>query len=136
MPAAAKGMSEKSAKAFVRYCVSTVTYAMATGNTKPVETSSARQCASCRAVVENIRGVYAAGGRLEGNGWRVTALQPVSGQPSSRPIVQAGVFVSPQQKFSTKTAEPDHFDGGQMLMTFFLQERSGEWRVTRWDQAQ
>jgi hypothetical protein len=137
MPDAAKGTGEKSAKAFVRYYIGAVNFAMRTGNVEPVRSASSRGCRSCDGVAQNIEAVYSAGGRLEGRGWRVTALRPVSGQPKSKPILQIGVLVGPQDKFdSEQDANPEHFKGGQKLMTLFLARSSGGWHVVKWDQAQ
>ena len=135
MPAEAKGTTEKSAKAFVRYYVSSVNHAMKTGDTQALLDASARSCESCGAVADNIGGVYADGGRLRGKGWRLTAMKPVASQPQANPIVQTGVFVNQQVKVARTGAKPEHFGGGQQLMTFFLEQRRGTWLVQKWDQT-
>jgi len=136
LPAAARGTSENAAKAFVRYYIGVVNHALRTGNIRPLQRASASACDSCAAVAENIEGVYAEGGYLRGNGWRINALKAVAEQPARRPIMQTGVFVNPQRKVAREGAEEERFDGGQNLMTFFLDRRGSEWVVQKWDQVQ
>lgn len=135
MPAEAEGTNKAAAKAFVRHYIDLVNHAMATGDVEPLRRSSAPSCSSCEAVIENIDGLYGAGGRLEGEGWEVTALQLVSRQGASRPIVQAGIMVHPQRRIAHQEAVPEHFDGGRNLMTFFLKRSAQVWAVTKWDQV-
>ncbi|HZJ07199.1 MAG TPA: DUF6318 family protein [Nocardioidaceae bacterium] len=135
MPAEAKGTSEKSAKAFVRHYVSLVNFALRTGDAQALKAASSARCKSCRAVAANIEDVYGDGGSLTGKGWRVTVIEPVAEQPRSEPVLQTGVFVSPQDKVAKPGADVERFDGGQNLMTFFLKRHSNAWIVSKWDQT-
>jgi hypothetical protein len=135
LPDAAKGTSEASAKAFVRHYVELVNYAMRTGDVGQLRALSAKGCRSCAAVASNVETVYADGGKLTGKGWRITALQPLANQASSAPVIQAGVRVNPQTKVAALDEEPEHFDGGKQLMTFYLKRVDTAWTVMQWSQS-
>jgi hypothetical protein len=135
MPSAAQGTSAKAAKAFVRYYIDTVNFALKTGDTSALDASSAPGCRSCESVSMAISDVYAADGRLLGRGWRVTAIAAVANQPRSRPILQTGVYVYPQTRIAHSGAEPEHRKGGKNLMIFSLAQRSRTWTVLKWEQS-
>jgi hypothetical protein len=136
MPAEATGTSRAAAKAFVRHYIDMVNYAMATGDTGPLVQSSAEDCESCSAVAENISSLYRSGGRLEGKGWRVADLMILQKSSQDDAVVQVGVSVRPQKRFSGEPdATPERFKGGRQAMTFFLTRVSSGWSVRRWSQT-
>jgi Family of unknown function (DUF6318) len=135
LPAAAKGTSAKAAKAFVRYYIDAVNFALRSGDTTALTMASGRSCSSCASVAESIAEVYRSGGKFVGRGWRVTRIKPVAGQPPSKPIMQTGIFVYPQNKVASADARPQHRNGGKNLMIFSLRRRADSWIVSRWDQA-
>ncbi|HSX67267.1 DUF6318 family protein [Nocardioides sp.] len=64
------------AKAFLRYWVSSVSYAMKTGDTTGLLRASTKECKSCAKIASEIDSIYAGGGHLEGGGWRIVAIEP------------------------------------------------------------
>ena len=134
MPAAAKGTSEKSAKAFVRYWVSSLNYAADTGEVENLDSLSAAECEACTGIIDQIQRVHAGGGHYEGDGWRVDAIRAVSGQPKDRPILQVSMLVSEQDVFRGSGSKPRHFEGGRQPMDFRLTRQAG-WLVARIDQT-
>jgi len=135
MPAAAQGRGARSAKAFVRYYVSAVNYAMSSGDVHLLNDLSTGECGSCAAVAENIAGVYSAGGHLSGKGWHATAIKSVSRQSARHPILLAGILINPQTKVAKPGARPKHFTGGKSVMTFYLRRQDHGWAVFRWEQG-
>lgn len=135
LPAEAKGSSAKSAKAFVRHYVDAINYASSTGDTGYAENLGSRQCQSCRSVLARIGQVYDAGGKIASHGWKVTILTVLPSQPRSRPIIDAGISLSPQTVVKRKGAKPVHFGGGRLPATFHLAQRRGTWLVMEWERA-
>jgi hypothetical protein len=135
MPAAAEGTSPAAAKAFVLHWVEALNYASATGDTAPVRAISAPACSSCEASFSRITQVYGAGGHITSEGWHVRSMQLVPGQPSTHPMVDVGVRLSPQVVVEERGAEPQDFDGGRLPMTFTLTWDSGKWRVGRLERS-
>ena len=133
LPAEAKGSSAKSAKAFVRHYVERAEIAaVPNGDTGYAENLGSRQCQSCRSVLARIGQVYDAGGKIASHGWKVTILTVLPSQPRSRPIIDAGISLSPQTVVKRKGAKPVHFGGGRLPATFHLAERRGTWLVMEW----
>lgn len=64
------------AKAFLKYWVSSVSYAMTTGDTTAFLRASTKACESCAKLATEIDAIYARGGHLEGGGWRIVAIEP------------------------------------------------------------
>ena len=134
MPAEARGTSVKSAEAFVRYWVTVLNFASATGRTQQLENASAPECRACAAVIASIREVYDAKGSYKGDGWRVTSLSRQPFQPKSRPVLTTGVHISRQVVVKRSGAPPKTFKGGDRSMIFRLQAQDGEWTVLEVDQ--
>lgn len=135
LPPEAEGTSPTAAKAFVRHYVDLVNYAMATGDTGPMQAASAPNCESCAGVEVRIRGVYEAGGSIESNGWQVRSLALVPLQPRNRPMVDAGIEMSPQLVRQNAKAEPERFKGGRLPTTFFLAYNEAGWIVIDWERV-
>ena len=133
MPDAAKGTSEAAAKAFVRHWVATLNYAGDTGDTSGLRRVSSAECKSCVGIADKIDRVYERGGYVQGDGWVVRSIAPVSGQPRARPILQIGMFLSEQDLLERAGGEVQHFDGGKQLMVFRL-TNSDRWVVTEIEQ--
>ena len=135
MPAEARGTSAQSAKAFVRYYIGLVNHAVATGDTSDLKGASQNSCNSCTAVVTNIDTVYANGGSLSGEGWKVSAAREVPGRPAARPILRVGIRISPQDKIASRGAKVQHFRGGRQLLIFRLVRLEGGWSIEEWSRA-
>jgi len=136
MPAAAHGRSARSAKAFVRYWVEVLDYSGTQGSTAALAQASDNGCESCQALIREIDEIYAAGGYIRGRGWSVERIKPVRGQPSTRPILQVGMFLAPQEMRRRRHGSVHHYDGGDQPMVFHLGRRNGRWVVTQIDQLQ
>ena len=135
MPAEAKGTSAASAKAFVRYYIGAVNFALETGDVSEVRQLSDAGCSSCSAVADSVSAVYENGDRLTGKGWEVKGVSPVANQPRLRPVIQVAVLINPQTKISGSNAKPEHRPGGHKLMVFDLASRDGQWIVAEWEQT-
>lgn len=134
LPAEAKGTSEKSAKAFVRYWVATLNFAGATGDTERLREISAKDCASCDAVITSIDRVYGANGYYKGKGWSIANLKYQPLQPDKRPVLTVSVVIASQKVLEKPGAEPTNFKGGNRSMTFRLNRHDSTWTLLQLDQ--
>ena len=78
-PPEAAGLTQAGAESFIDYWFRALSYGMVSGNTTRVDTVSARSCKSCQALIQQIKDLYAKGGRLRTTGWSVGAMA-VSGE--------------------------------------------------------
>jgi hypothetical protein len=135
LPRAATGTDRAAAKAFVRHYIDLVNHAMATGDVAPVVEASGQACESCEAVVDRVQEVYEQGGSIESQGWKITVISPVPGQPKLSPMFDLGLRLTPQRVFVDATAEPRRFDGGKLPATFLLTRHDGGWVVKEWERS-
>lgn len=136
MPAAAHGRGARSAKAFVRYWVEVLDYSGPHGSTAALAQASGADCESCQALIRKINEIYAAGGYIRGSGWSLERIKAVPGQPRTRPILQVGMFLAPQEMRRRRNGSVRHYDGGDQPMVFHLGRLKGRWVVTQIDQVQ
>ena len=134
MPAEAKGTSEKSAKAFVRYYIDVLNFAGSSGETAQLKQISHVDCTSCQGVTSSIDRVYADGGRYIGRGWSVETIKYQPLQPRKKPVLTVGVDIAPQNVFEKRGGKVTTFDGGNRSMTFRLGVAEGEWILLQLDQ--
>lgn len=130
LPPEAKGTSAKAAKAFVRYYVQLINFATVTGSTQGLQSASGAGCKSCSDVVDRINSVYGAGGRIQSDGWRINSIKIVPGQPRSRPVIDVGIILSPQDVVKHNGAKAVHFKGGRLPATFRLRRVQNSWMVS------
>jgi hypothetical protein len=134
LPAEARGTSAAAAKAFVRHYIATVNYATATGDTSVLATLDDGSCDSCSSVISRVHTVYDAGGKIVSRGWQITSLSVLPARPK-RPIVDAGLRLSPQSVIRQRGGQPEHFRGGRLPVTFRLVLGNQGWRVDEWARA-
>ena len=135
LPPAATGTSPASAKAFVRHWVATLNYSGRTGDTTELADISAMDCKSCVGVVEYIKQVYRASGRISGRGWSINTMKYQPLQPRELPVLSVGVQIAPQRVTREENAAVEHFEGGKRSMLFRLSARNDRWQVIEVDQA-
>ncbi len=136
MPAEARGTSEKSAKAFARHWVNALNYAGPAGDTDQLRSLSDQSCEACIAIVDLIDAVHAEGGHIKGRGWEIRAIQTLPATEPGTALVDVRVRVHPQTISTSSTQQPETFNGGQRLKTFWLEKKDEGWQVTRLDQPQ
>jgi len=135
MPAEAKGTSEASAKAFVRYYFATINFAARTGDTDQLRELGSPDCTSCEAITENIADIYGDGGNIRSDGWELRSIIAVPLQPRNKPIFDLSVFLNPEQVTSGETGEPEDFEGGKQPMTVYLVRQDSAWHVVQLDKV-
>jgi hypothetical protein len=136
MPAEARGTSEKSAKAFVRFWIEALNYAGPTGDTEQLNEFTDAACSECKAIIRLIQNVHHDGGYIHGKGWAVQSVSTVAFGESGGRVFDAVVKVHPQEIRMSATDTVETFKGGRRLKTFWLKRRQGTWLITRLDQSQ
>jgi len=135
MPAEAKGTSEKSAKAFVRYYFKSINAAAATGSTSSLTALATPGCESCKTIAGNIEDIYAAGGSIETEGWEPETISAVPLQPKKRPVFDLDVRIHPELVVRKAGASAERSRGGRQAMTMHLRHGPSGWKVTRLDRV-
>lgn len=104
IPAAAKANSAAGAKAFVPYVFEVITYATTSGDTAPLKSISAEECAACKGLHEQIDRVYGSGAHFEGGGWHLEEQgpDPSVAMPYQRYLV---VISQPRQSLISSAGE-------------------------------
>lgn len=132
MPAAAKATSEASAKAFARFYIESINYAMRTGSTHRLRSLGANDCTSCTAIARNIEDVYGAGGHIKSDGWTLNAIRSLQ-VTRARAVMSLDVTLEPEVVVASAGAKPEKNQGGKQPMTIFLNRTSSTWSVAKVD---
>ena len=133
MPAEAKGTSQKSAKAFVRYYIDVLNFATATGDTGTALRLSSPNCDSCSGMLDKIQDVYSQGGYFRGEGWTVTDIKYQPLQSDVKPILTIGIQLADQDMLEHADGKVKHFEGGPNRLTLHLASKRSRWLVTQLD---
>jgi hypothetical protein len=136
LPAEAQGTSKAAAKAFVRHWIDVLNYAMNTGDTAELVDLADRSCSTCEAIANRIEDVYAAGGHLEGSGWRILTLSYLEGEHPKSPLVAAGIEIAPQTAFASPEAAPSQSPRSRGHLDFSLGWKPTGWNVLRLEATQ
>ena len=135
MPAQAQGTSKAAAKAFVRHYFVAINYASSTGESAYLRELSDPECASCAAIAGNIADIYASGGSIQSDGWRIRSITAVPLQDARTPVFDVGVFMTPETVVAEAGAPSKGFDGGKQPMTIYLKRTNNGWLVVRLDKV-
>lgn len=135
MPAKAEEKSRAGAKAFVRYYIRLVNHAMATGGTEQLRHHRSPSCSTCDAIIARIDQVYAEGGRLSGEGWKLAHLQVVDAQSSRKLLVAASIAITPQT-LHPSDGTPSTSAKSRGNLDFHLRHTGEAWEVARLDAVQ
>jgi hypothetical protein len=129
-PEAWEVKSEKGAVAFAKHWIDVFNEAQRTGGTAPLQAISGPGCGSCDGFVEMLDDLYANGGHLESQGWRVLQSVPAPGMPARRPEVTMRIVRTPQRIYESDGSKPESFSGGRATYSARL-----EWNARGWQMA-
>jgi hypothetical protein len=122
-PPEAEGTSPKAAKAFARYYIQLVSHAIVSGDTSELRKVSSEDCVSCDAIAGNIEEIYAAGGHIKSDGWRVRTIQ-VLGTAGDSTVLSLGLYLETETIVSGDGGIERH-DGHEQPMTMRLIRQHG-----------
>jgi hypothetical protein len=129
MPEAAKGTSKKSAEAFVRYAVEVLNYTSRTLDTRPLPAVFANDCAACVSIVTGVRQIARRDGSIRGGEWTVKQAGAIGNTVNGQQLVQLVVRTDPQTILESRGADPQQFEGDEVVYDFRLSATPNGWRV-------
>lgn len=115
------------AVAFAKHWVDVFNEAQRTGDTAAMRELSATSCVSCSGFADQLEKLYAGGGHLESEGWRVKQALPTKNVPTGSAIVDLRVKRSVQTIRPGDGSKSQQFPGG--LATF---SASIGWVASAW----
>jgi hypothetical protein len=133
MPAAAQGHDQAAARAFVRYWLDTLNYAIESGDSDSLRAVSASDCKACERVAQTIDAVYSKGGSMSGGTWSLTSLRPL---PLDRGADWAGYVsarISAQSVTGVEGAEDQTYAPGPGYMYTYVADRPDGWQMVFMD---
>jgi hypothetical protein len=133
MPAAAKGASAASAKAFAKYYVDLINYAMRTGKTGPVRKFAEKSCSTCAVISKEIDRVYRKSGHIERGRWRVANAALLQANSPATTLVRLQVQLSRQVVYSSPSASPSSSAPRKGRIDLYVHPAHGSWMVQQLD---
>ncbi len=128
LPPEAKGKSVASAKAFARYFIDVVNFAIRTGDADAVMDVSAPGCVTCRAVKRNAERIYGSGGKIEGGQMTPNTVTVVNPPPEAALLVGVSYSAERVVEPGKKVVRRGPTKG---LLTMFLEWEADGWLVDR-----
>jgi len=126
MPASANGSSLEAAQAFVRHYFYILNYAIATGQTGPLNKLGSSRCQSCNAIEGNIERVYKGGGSIDSDGWRLTSVDGSFAGPDHTFAIDLRVTLTREEIVRSPGAKPEvHTQAKQDMRATVHWEPSG-----------
>ena len=129
MPSAVHGKGGPAARAFVRFWLRTLNYAIESGDSAALGAISSSPCKECGRIVKTIDDIYGRGGQLSGGTWRVTSLRPL---PADRGADWAGYVtaaVSEQKLTEPGDGKDRTYDAGRGYMYTYAAKHRDSWRL-------
>lgn len=130
LPAAATRPGLRGAKAFARHWVRVLNRATTSGETDALRALAASGCTGCDRMATAIEELYAAGGKIQGDGWKVTDVLAEPGLPDERAELVIVIRRRPEAVYPSEDAEPELFGGGRERYLLHLRHRDDAWTVT------
>lgn len=131
VPSYATENSRHGAQQFAAYWVDSLNQATTSGDTAQLKTLALDSCDVCADFAAHLDRIYAAGGHVDTDGWKVTSVVPVAGQPDNLPGFQVQADVAPQTVYESKDAKPEKYKGGTESMQMFIKRVDDHWMVDR-----
>jgi hypothetical protein len=129
-PAAASAHSLQGATAFAGYWFETLNFALATGNTGPLEAASSPNCTACGTALALVRGAYRDGGSLRGGAYALREARADNFWSLEKPSLHLVYDRSPRSALTPGGETRDvvagvTFGTGQLL----LERVDDRWRI-------
>lgn len=131
LPPEAEESTKAGAEAFVEYWWEIVNYAQATGDTKTLKRTSVESCQTCHSGIDWIDQVYAAGGRVVGEGYEILDQNAIAAPGGSWAIV-ARIRVGDQAAKGAGELN-ERFPGGVRRHVLSVNLNPNGWQVISWE---
>ncbi len=132
LPAAAKGSSIRSAKAFVGYYIDLLNYAMVTGDTKAFR-NAARNCEGCDRYADLFDRIEQAGGSARTRGWEVDEL--AAARQGKVTAVVFDVAAAAVRSKPRANATPTHIPPADFQLRLLLAPVGSSWRAVEFTRS-
>jgi Family of unknown function (DUF6318) len=129
VPAFADNEGTAGAEQFLGFWTDTLNQATASGDTEELKALAADKCKACGDFATQLDQIYAAGGRVESDGWEVSKVVPEAGATDNEVGLLVTFAVSPQKVYQSEDGKPQKFEGGNQGFRFHLVREQGEWQV-------
>jgi Family of unknown function (DUF6318) len=129
-PAYADNAGTAGAEQFVGYWTDTLNEATTSGETQQLKSLATDACEACADFAGRLDSIYAAGGRVESEGWEVAKVVPEAGASDDEVGLFVTFAVAPQRVYESEDAKVQEFEGGNQGFRFHLLREDGDWRVT------
>jgi len=129
-PASAMPETLEGAIAYVQFWFETLSYTVASGDTRALDAASSPQCRACAAAREVVRDGYRDGARLRGGGYSVRAVTADDFWSTERPALRVVFDRHSRSSVGADGVQRGLFPAGAFLTCEVLLERAnGRWRV-------
>lgn len=127
-PPAPDGKGGSAARAFVRFWLKTLNYAIESGDSAAVGAISSPTCNECARIVKTIDDIYDRDGLLSGGTWRMTSLRAL---PVDRGADWAGYVTAAvsEQQWTEPGVKGLTYDAGQGFMYTYVARQRDSWRM-------
>lgn len=129
VPAFADNEGAAGAEQFVGFWTDALNQATSSGDTEKFRSLSADACRACGDFANQLDKLYAAGGRVESDGWEINKVVPEAGATDNEVGLMVTFTVSPQKVYQSEDAKAQKFEGGNQGFRFHLVREQGEWQV-------
>lgn len=104
-----------------------------TGDSTAYSDLSAGRCGACTRLIRRVEAIYAAGGWIRTDGWRIRSVVRLV-QSEERAEFEVRVVSAATRYVESKGARPIGLEGGRTEHHFYLEPDRGAWKVTRVDE--
>ncbi len=127
--------SDDGAIAFVEHWIDEFNAAVRSGETTALADLSDSSCTTCTNFVTLTDEIYAAGGRVETEGWSIRSLSQPK-KSGSGTLVSAN-FEQPKERiWRSKGSKPEKYPGGPIDYVLTLDWQDGRWQMSAMDVLQ
>ena len=133
LPAYVTTNDEKGAQNFARYWISTLNKATVTGKTAKFKSLNKPSCSTCTDFAKQLDSIYAAGGRVETDGFQVKKIVNEANIPAPGAGVSVVLKSTPQKVIKSKGAAPRSLKGGDLRLRLILVRVKNHWVMDRID---
>jgi len=127
--------TDDGAVAFVEHWIDVFDVAKEDGDTAMLLSLSSPDCQTCQNFAETTEDIYARGGSLTSNGWKVRSIsEPIKSDRST--LIAVDVLQTPQEVRRSESAKPEKFEGGRIDLAFTLAWANGAWTVKKLEAVQ
>ena len=124
---------EKGAQSFARYWIETLNEATTSGDTKKLKTLQKKSCETCTDFARQLDEIYAKGGRVETEGFKIKNLVNEANVPAPGAGVSVTLTATPQKVYATKDAAVRELKGGDLRLRLIMVRVKDHWLMDRID---